>query len=93
VNRDDDYDAYGELSLVAQKAGVTVGAVRNWRYRGWLTLDGNRRHVRTLGRRYHFADVLEAERDTRLSGQSHRRVLVETGSAWRANNHRARRVA
>lgn len=76
MNRDDRWDAYGDLKLVADEAKVTVGMVRNWRYRGWLTLTGERRHVRTQGRRYHFADVLDAERDTRLSGQSHRRVAV-----------------
>lgn len=76
MNRDERWDAYGDLHLVAREAKVTVGVVRNWRYRGWLTLDGERRHVRTMGRRYHFADVLEAERDTRMSGQSHRRAVV-----------------
>jgi hypothetical protein len=77
ASNDDSWAAYGDLSLVARKAGVTVGMVRNWRYRGWLTTDAERRYVRTRGRGYHLADVIDAERDTRLSGQSHRRIPVE----------------
>ncbi|MER7002220.1 hypothetical protein ABT297_04115 [Dactylosporangium sp. NPDC000555] len=65
-------DAYAPLAQVAALAGVPAGTVRNWRYRGWIDHGGARRRIRVQGRLYNAVDVLLAERDTRLSGQSHR---------------------
>lgn len=68
-------DAYGSLAEVAALARVSTGTVRHWRYVGWLDRDGRRRFLRTRGRgQYCATDALAAERDTRLSGQSHRAV-------------------
>lgn len=58
--------------------GVTPDAIGKWRARGWLTAEGERRHlrVRSYGTslRYRLGDILEAERDTRTSGRSRRGI-------------------
>jgi DNA-binding transcriptional MerR regulator len=69
-------DAWAPLSAVADLARVSPGTVRHWRYRGWLDADGRRRHLRVVGRLYNAADALLAERDTRMSGQSHRAMVA-----------------
>lgn len=67
------YDpAYAPLKTVAALARVDPGAVRHWRYRGWLDADGHRHFVRTKGREYHARDVLRAEADTHSNHRSHR---------------------
>lgn len=61
----------------ALAAGVTPDVVKMWRLRGWLTGNGERRHVRHNGCGYLLDDVLEAERDTRRKpGRSHRRLAA-----------------
>ena len=65
-------DAYVPLKAIAGMLRLDTGTVRNWRYRGWLTPSGERRYVRVQDRRYCAADVIAAERDTRLSSQSRR---------------------
>jgi len=65
-------DAYVPLKWIAERIGVGTGTVRHWRYRGWIDHEGKQRHVRVKGRLYNAADVLAAERDTRLSSQSRR---------------------
>jgi len=57
--------------------GVSTGAVGKWNVRGWVDATGTRRHLRTRrlanGRlQYHLGDILDAERDTHLSGKSRR---------------------
>ncbi len=69
-------DAWAPLSAVAALARVSPGTVRHWRYLGWLDEDGHRRHLRVIGRLYNATDALRAERDTRLSGQSHRAAVA-----------------
>lgn len=69
-------DARLPLSLVAQVAGVPAGTVRNWRYRGWTTRTGERRTLDVNDDGYRLGDVLAAERDTRRSDRSHRRLAV-----------------
>lgn len=69
-------DAWAPLSAVAELAQVSTGTVRHWRYVGWLDRDGRRRHLRVKDRLYNAADALHAERDTRLSGQSHRAMVA-----------------
>lgn len=69
-------NAWAPLREVAELAQVTPGTVRHWRYVGWLDRDGHRRHLRVKDRQYNAADALRAERDTRLSGQSHRAMVA-----------------
>lgn len=69
-------DAWAPLREVAELARVSPGTVRHWRYLGWLDEQGHRRHLRVKGRLYNAADALRAERDTRLSGQSHRAMVA-----------------
>lgn len=69
-------EAYDSLSRVAALAGVSTGTVRHWRYVGWLDRNGVRRHLRVRGREYCASDALLAERDTRMSGQSHRTMVA-----------------
>lgn len=55
-------------------AKVTVDVVKQWRYRGWIATDGNRRYLTVVNGRYLYSDVMDAERDTRKKKQrSHRR--------------------
>lgn len=67
-------DARLQLSDVAKVAGVPSGTVRNWRYRGWTSRTGERRNLDVNEDGYRLGDVLEAERDTRRSERSHRRL-------------------
>jgi DNA-binding transcriptional MerR regulator len=69
-------DAWAPLAKVAELAKVSPGTVRHWRYLGWLDQDGRRRHLRVKGRLYNAGDALMAERDTRMSGQSHRAAVA-----------------
>ncbi len=57
--------------------GVSADAIGKWNARGWVDAAGARRHLRTRrlpsGRlQYHLGDILDAERDTHLSGKGHR---------------------
>jgi hypothetical protein len=64
----------------AQAARVAEHVIRTWRTRGWISLDGSRKKLPvaatdSAGRPLHrYSDVLNAERETRRSGKSHRRV-------------------
>jgi hypothetical protein len=70
-----DLDARVGLNGAARVAGVPEGTVKNWRYRGWLDRDGRRHHLCFDSQgRCRVGDVLRAERDTRRSGRSHRRL-------------------
>lgn len=69
-------DAWAPLREVAELARVSPGTVRHWRYVGWLDRDGRRRHLRVRDRLYNATDALLAERDTRMSGQSHRAMVA-----------------
>lgn len=62
------------LTQAAHMAGVPVGTVRNWRYRGWLDGNGKRHTLTVTDDGYRLGDVLRAERDTRRSDRSHRRL-------------------
>ncbi len=63
----------------AQAAQVSVNVISNWRNKGWLDRDGQRKYLPVAGRDYRgmplyrYGDVLNAERETRRSGKSHRR--------------------
>jgi hypothetical protein len=64
----------GEASFLT---GVSADAIGKWHARGWLDAFGNRRQLTTRrlanGRlQYRLGDVLDAERDTHLSGKGHR---------------------
>lgn len=68
-------DARLTLTQAAVMAHVAPGTVRNWRYRGWLDGDGNRRYLDADDTGYLLGDVLDAARDTKLNrGRSHRRL-------------------
>jgi len=69
-------DARLQLADAAKVAGVPAGTVRNWRYRGWTTRTGMRRTIDVNEDGYRLGDVLEAERDTRRSDRSHRRIAA-----------------
>ena len=64
----------------AQAARVAEHVIRMWRTRGWIGSDGERKKLPIAaydcaGRPLHrYADVLNAERETRRSGKSYRRV-------------------
>lgn len=58
----------------AHVAGVTEAVIKQWRYRGWIDSEGERRQLRVKDGKYLYSDVMEAERDTRNKAQrSHRR--------------------
>jgi hypothetical protein len=63
------------LAQAATMANVPPGTVRNWRYRGWLDAAGERHHLDARDG-YRLGDVLRAERDTRRSDRSHRRLAA-----------------
>lgn len=72
-------DAFLTRAQAAMVTGVSPDAIGKWRARGWLSSDSVRRHLRvrrcgdgTL--RYRLGDILDAERDTRMSGHSRRHV-------------------
>lgn len=70
-------DAWVSRGEAAYLTGVSPDAIGKWQARGWVTAQGVRRHltVRRLsnGRLvYRIGDVLDAERDTFLSGKGHR---------------------
>lgn len=69
------------LSDAAHQAGVPVGTVRNWRYRGWLDDEGVRHFLDVNEDGYLIGDVLKAERDTRRNVKSHRRLETELAVA------------
>jgi hypothetical protein len=58
--------------------GVSTGAIGKWNARGWVEpVTGVRRQLTTRrlpnGRlQYRLGDILDAERDTHLSGKGHR---------------------
>ena len=60
----------------ARAVNVSAHAVRKWRTRGWLGLDGARKHLANYGTdaepRHRYRDVLDAEMETRNSGKSFR---------------------
>lgn len=63
--------------MVVGPIGVSADAIKKWRARGWVGSDGKRRQLRTKPGgggtlRYRLGDLLDAERDTRMSGQSRR---------------------
>jgi hypothetical protein len=63
----------------AYLAGVTVRVINNWRNKGWLGPDGERKKLRVAGSRdgqvlHVYRDVVAANRETSLSGKSHRRL-------------------
>lgn len=76
-------DVYLTRSEAALYLGVSPNVVKHWHDRGWLAPDGaggvQRRHLRTQPGprgwlRYHLADLVAAERDTRQSTKSRRRA-------------------
>ncbi|MCC2661287.1 MAG: hypothetical protein K0R37_2061 [Arthrobacter sp.] len=57
--------------------GVSADAIGKWNARGWVDATGARRRLKTRrlpsGRlQYRLGDILDAERDTHLSGKGHR---------------------
>lgn len=70
-------DAYLTRAQAVMFTGVPSSTIAHWRARGWLTPEGERRHLRTrAGERswleYHLGDLVDAERDTRSSRNSPR---------------------
>lgn len=83
-----DRDVYLTRSEAALYLGVSANTVKHWHDRGWVDADGQRRRLRTQpGPRgwfkYHLADLVAAERDTRRSTKSRRPVpeLEENSAA------------
>jgi hypothetical protein len=69
-----DPDARLERCQAAMQAGVTEDVIKTWQYRGWLDKHGHRHFLLPDEDGYRLGDVLAAERDTRRSGRSHRRL-------------------
>jgi hypothetical protein len=69
-----DLDARLDRVGAARAAGVTVDVVKTWQFRGWLDQHGHRHYLLPDEDGYRLGDVLKAERDTRRSGRSHRRL-------------------
>lgn len=69
-----DRSARLTLTQAAVMANVSKGTVRNWRYLGWLTPEGERRYLDANPDGYLLGDVLDAARDTKRSPKSHRWV-------------------
>ena len=70
-------DAYLTRWQAHKATGVSRDTIGKWRARGWVGQDGQRRQLRTTRQpdgtlRYRLGDLLEAERDTRMSKQSPR---------------------
>jgi hypothetical protein len=79
-------DAYLTRAQARQVIGVSLATVGNWRARGWFGQDGHRQQLRTKsGPRgtllYRLGDLLEAERDTRMSPRSPRYARPGTPAA------------
>lgn len=70
-------DAFLTRAQAAKVVGMRESAIGNWRARGWVSPEGERRHL-TVRRRadgtleYRLGDVLDAERDTRNNPKSRR---------------------
>ena len=70
-------DAYLTRWQAHKVTGVSRDSIGKWRARGWVGQDGQRRQLRITRHgdgtlRYRLGDLLEAERDTRMSKQSPR---------------------
>lgn len=55
--------------------GRKASTISNWQARGWVTADGERRHLKVRRRadgklRYRLGDLLDAERDTSANPKS-----------------------
>jgi hypothetical protein len=69
-----DLDARVDRCAAARMAGITMDVVKTWRYRGWVDPKTRVRHWLSYDGGYLVAEILKAERDTRRSGRSHRRL-------------------
>jgi hypothetical protein len=85
---DTDVEALLDTAAGAQAVNVSKHTVRKWRTLGWLDLaTGERRFLplatpdRQGNPRHRLGDLLDAERATRRSGKSHRRLGAPT-PAW-----------
>jgi hypothetical protein len=63
----------------AYLAGVTVRVINNWRNKGWRGPDRQLKKLPVAGTRdgqvlHVYGDVVTANRETSLSGKSHRRL-------------------
>jgi len=78
----------------AQAARVGLHVISNWRNKGWTSPDGTHRKLPVAGYDragrplYRYVDVLDAERETRRSGKSHRRHGPPQPD-WDALDHKA----
>ncbi|MEU4221978.1 hypothetical protein [Actinoplanes sp. NPDC026623] len=93
-------DAYLTREQVIMVTKVSPDTIKKWRARGWLTSDaaGGRRQLKvrrcsdgTL--RYRLGDILEAERDTRMSGHSRRGAPRCRATGQRGRSHASAAVA
>lgn len=75
-----NYEAGLTRDQAAQVLGVTPASVSMWALRGWRDRHGTRRQLTVVGRGprgarlYRLGDLLDAERDTRVSPNSRRRT-------------------
>lgn len=68
-------DAYLTRAQAATVAGVRESAIGNWRARGWVTPNRERRHLQVRRGRggtleYRLGDILDAARDTMANPKS-----------------------
>jgi len=77
-------DAHLTVAEIATWLGCPRQRVVNWTIRGWRSGGEHRRLARIVGDdgfgRYRLGDALEAERDTRRSSRSHRRIAAPAAS-------------
>lgn len=82
-------NAWVSRGQAAYLTGVSADAIGKWNARGWVTPAGERRQLRTRklpnGRlQYRLGDILDAERDTHLSGKGRRGETVRhDADDWR----------
>lgn len=69
-----DTQSWITRNAAARHAEVTEDVIKTWQYRGWINDKRERQKLTVQDGRYLLADVLKAERDTRRSGRSHRRL-------------------
>ncbi|MGC4886678.1 hypothetical protein [Micromonospora sp. DT227] len=70
-------DAFLTRAQAAKVVGMRESTIGNWRARGWMSPEGERRHLTVRRRKdgtlgYRLGDVLDAERDTRNNPKSRR---------------------